>query len=450
MDRIVLLFKSSKTNFFKYLEYVQNVPHFSKLIEWGKLISITGATQVLVQGIGFISGILIIRLLPIEEYALYTLANTMLGTMYLLADGGISAGVLSQGGKNWQDREKLGLVVGTGLILSRKFALFSIIVSGAILIYLLNKHNASWLMTLLITASVIPAFYARLLDSIYGVVPRLHQDILRLQKNELVVGLGRLFLTASFIFIFPFTFLALLANGLPRIYGNMQLKKMASSFADVSTRSDNEIRINLLNTVKKMMPGLVYYCLSGQITIWLISILGSTTALAQLGALGRLAMVLSLVSSLTGTLLVPRFARLFESRRKLLKHYFNILLGVAIIMCAVIGVTYFFSNEILLIIGRNYQGLEWELILTILGACLSLIGSVAFLLNISRDWIINPLVSISISLVAVIIGVLIFDVTSLKGVLIYNIFLAAVQILLNVIYGWFRIIKIGKPLFLNP
>lgn len=391
MERLVLFIKSSKNNIIRKVEVVQSFRHFSKLKEWGKIVCVTGATQVLVQGVGFISGILIIRLLSIQEYAFYTLANTMLGTMYLLADGGISAGVLSQGGKNWQNREKLGLVVSTGLRLSKKFALYSILISGIILVYLLNKHNASLLMIFLIIAAIIPAFYARLSDSIYGVVPRLHQDIIRLQKNDIVVGLGRLILTASFIFIFPFTYLALLANGIPRIYGNIQLKKMASTFANITTRSDPEIKANLLNTVKRMMPGLIYYCLSGQITIWIISILGSTTALAQLGALGRLAMVLSLVSSLTGTLIVPRFARLFEERKVMSIHYLNILSGVAVLMGIVTGITYLFSQEILAIIGSNYHGLEWELILTIIGACLSLIASVAFLLNISRDWVINPL-----------------------------------------------------------
>ncbi len=66
---------------------------------WGKLISVTGSAQVLIQALGFISGIIIIRLLPTEEYAFYTLANTMLGTMNILSDAGVSTGVMAQGGK---------------------------------------------------------------------------------------------------------------------------------------------------------------------------------------------------------------------------------------------------------------------------------------------------------------------------------------------------------------
>ena len=101
-------------------------PKYETILNWGKLISITGSAQIIVQILGFASGILIIRLLPVQEYALYTLANTMLGTMTVLADGGISTGVMSQGAKVWQNKVMLGKVLATGLDLRRKFAIFSL------------------------------------------------------------------------------------------------------------------------------------------------------------------------------------------------------------------------------------------------------------------------------------------------------------------------------------
>ncbi len=70
-------------------------PKYNTLLYWGKLISITGSAQIIVQAVGFVSGILIIRLLPVQEYAFYTLVNTMLGTVALLVDGGISTGAMA-------------------------------------------------------------------------------------------------------------------------------------------------------------------------------------------------------------------------------------------------------------------------------------------------------------------------------------------------------------------
>ena len=180
-------------------------PNYIKALEWGRLITITGGTQLTVQLTGFISGILIVRLLPTQEYALYTLANTMLGTMTILSDSGIANGVMAEGGKVWQDKEALGVILSTGLTLRRKLGIISLIVTLPILAYLLLTHGASWVATALILAAIIPAFFAALSDSLLEIIPKLHQDIKPLQRNQAEVSLGRMALSGLFIFAFPLT-----------------------------------------------------------------------------------------------------------------------------------------------------------------------------------------------------------------------------------------------------
>lgn len=207
------------------LDKIKQHRHYDKSLSILKLVSLVGSTEILLKGIGFVTGILIVRMLPVQEYAWYTLANTMLGTLIVLTDGGISNGVLALSGKIWQDPQKLGVVVTTGLDLRKKFAIVTLIIVIPILIYLLLNNKSSWLTAVLIVLSLIPAFYADLSDSLLEITPKLHQDITSLQKNQLTVGLGRLALTIMTIFVFPFTFAILLAAGIPRIYGNQKLKK---------------------------------------------------------------------------------------------------------------------------------------------------------------------------------------------------------------------------------
>jgi hypothetical protein len=199
----------------EFIQKIKNlIPNHEKAIHWIKLISITGGSQTIIQVLGLLSGIIVIRLLSINEYALYTIANTMLGTMSILADGGISTGVLSQGGKVWHDRQKLGAVIVTGLYLRKKFAIGSLILAVPILIYLLKHNGASWLNCILISLTLIPAFFAALSDSLYEVAPKLLQDIVALQKNQLVANISRFLLLAGSLFLLPWTFIALLGNGI--------------------------------------------------------------------------------------------------------------------------------------------------------------------------------------------------------------------------------------------
>ncbi|GEC72344.1 Membrane protein involved in the export of O-antigen and teichoic acid [Flavobacterium flevense] len=424
------------------LKKIKSYAYYDKTIQWGKKLSITGSAQVIIQAVGFASGILIIRLLSTQEYALYTLANTMLGTMIMLANGGISTGIMSIGAKVWEDKEKLGVVLETGLELRRKFAIGSLLVATPILIYLLVHNGASWLTTFLIVAALIPAFLAALSDSLLEVVPKLHQDIHPLQKNQIIVAMGRLLLNVLLVFLFPLTFIALLANGIPRIYGNIHLKKIAYNNADAKQKTDEKVKKELLFFVKRMLPETIFFCVSGQITIWILSIFGSTSSLASIGAIGKLSMVFNLFTVIFGMLIVPNFAKLKEDSGLLLKKIFYVSIGCIILSIFAISFTDFFSKELLSVLGNDYKDLNFELVLSIIGGCITFFQGCIFGLNNSRGWIINPLIYISVMIVVLIVGVQLIDVSTLSGVLYLNIVVASSQALMLLYYNLFRIFKI--------
>jgi O-antigen/teichoic acid export membrane protein len=412
-------------------------------LHWGKLISITGSAQVVVQAVGFICGILIIRLLPVHEYALYTLVNTMLGTISILADGGISSGVMAQGAKVWDDKEKLGIVLATGLDLRKKFAIGSLLVSVPILFYLLLHNGASWIVALLIATSMIPAFFAALSDSLLEIVPKLHQSILPLQKNQVEVSLWRLLLLGITMFLFPWAFVAVLASGIARIYGNIKLRKIVYSFADKKQEPHIEVQKEILTMVKHILPGSIYYCFSSQITVWLISIFGDTISVAQLGALGRLSMLLSLFSVLISTLIIPRFARLASEKKILLKRFLQTMSILTFFLFLIVAIVYFFPKPILWLLGNAYAELQHELVLSIIGSCISLMGGIAFSLYTSRGWVLNPLILIGVNLSSIIVLSLMVNLSSLSGILMLNVGIAFIGFVLNGIYCLNKILKIN-------
>lgn len=366
----------------------------------------------------------------------------MLGTMTVLADGGIASGVMAQGGKVWKDKEKLGTVLSTGMDLRKKFAFGSLLVATPVLVYLLRHHDASWLMTGLIILSLIPAFFSALSSTLLQIPLKLRQDITPLQKNQVGVNVGRLSMLVLTMFVFPWAFVAVLAAGLPQIWANIRLRKLTSSYADWTREPALEVKKEILAFVKRILPGAIYYCISGQISIWLISVFGSTSAVAELGALGRLAMMLSLFSVLFSTLIIPRFARLESNKNILLKKYLYIQFGLFLFTTCVVLIVWLFPSEILWILGKDYGNLKLELVLSIAGSCINLMAGLSFGLFTSRGFAINPLLSVPISILSVACGAAIFDVSSLQGVLVFNIFVASTQLILNGLYGLIKIVKL--------
>src|SRR5712691_7136126 len=97
-------------------------PIFRRALGHARRIGSYAVVQGAVQTIAFASGILLVRWLPQREYAFFTIANAMQATLMLLADIGISTGLISIGGRVWQDRHRFGELINTGLAVRRKLA----------------------------------------------------------------------------------------------------------------------------------------------------------------------------------------------------------------------------------------------------------------------------------------------------------------------------------------
>lgn len=416
-------------------------PSWDKVKEWCRLVAATGSAQVVIQGIGFACGILIIRLLPTEEYALYTLANTMLGTLVVLADGGITNSLMAQGGKVWKDQKKLGSILVTGYVLRKRIALYSLVIALPVLFFLLRHHNFSHITALLVIISIVPAFIATLSGSLLAVSPQLHQSILPLKKIEILASLGRLSLLLTVLFSFPWAYIALVVAGVPQIWANFRIRRISRQFVDWKQEFSVEVYKNTMSFVRRIIPSSIFYSLSGQLTIWLISIFGSTTAVAQIGALGRLSMILSLFNVLFVTLVIPRFARLPLDRNVLLKKFLLMQIGLLMLFAPIVAIVAVFPEYFLMILGDRYSDLSKELVLSVLSGCISLLAGLIFTIASSRNWAINPLISIPLTTLAIIAGVVWIDISTLSGILWFNIFVAFFEFLVYLVFIFINITK---------
>jgi O-antigen/teichoic acid export membrane protein len=417
-----------------------NIPHSARLKEWGKLLSITGTAQIAIQAISFFSGILMVRMLPIKEYAFYTVANTMLGTMTILADGGISTAVMSQGGRVWNDREKLGAVLASGLALRRQFAVFSLAVAAPAMIYLLRRNGASWSQAILLLLCLIPAFLAALSDTLLEVAPKLRQAVVPLQRNQLAAAVSRLFITGTTLFFLPFAATGIFASGLSRSWANVRLRRITETFANWRQEPNDEIRPEILKVVRRILPTSIYYCAAGQLNIWLLTLLGTPKAVGQLGALSGFSTAFTLFTLIFGTLFVPRFARLPNNRRLLAQRFLLLQVGLLSMSVAIVFLTKVCSPLLLSMLGSRFAGLNKELTLVSAQSCVSMASTSTYQLLSARGIIVPPLLFIVCSIAAQIIFAFLVPLHTISGVLWYGIFTGICVYLVRLIYLGYRFI----------
>jgi hypothetical protein len=407
----------------------------NKILDWGKLIGFTGGTQFLIQGIGLIAGILTVRLLSIKEYAFFTLANTMLGALAVVSDGGISSGVMSEAGKKWTDKEHVGKVLSTGLIIRKRFALIALLFTLPFLTYLLLDNGAKPWQVFLIVLAMVPSFFATISDSLLEIPLKINQAIMPLQKNQMLASIGRLLLSFTSLFFFPFSFIALLSNCIPRLWANIKLRKIILPYAASINIEDQQIKASIMSVVKRSMPGSIYFVFSGQINVWILSLIGNTNGLAQIGAIGRISVLFSTLSLIGSTLITPRFSRLPMDSTILKKRFFAIQL-IGLIACIfLLTMVSLMQSQFLYILVNQYKGLELELIINIASSLMGIMIGLSFGLVLSRGWVIYPLVSISINILAFVIGVVLFDVRTLLGVSYLTLLQGSVMYLQLLVFG---------------
>src|SRR6267378_1457756 len=119
-----------------------STPILKRAFDQARRIGNYALVQGAVQIIAFSSGILLVRWLPQREYAFFTIANAMQATLMLLADIGISVGLVSIGGRVWQDRHRFGELIKTGLALRRRLAAVVVFIVVPILYVMLTKNGA--------------------------------------------------------------------------------------------------------------------------------------------------------------------------------------------------------------------------------------------------------------------------------------------------------------------
>ncbi|MEO7724255.1 MAG: polysaccharide biosynthesis protein, partial [Chthoniobacterales bacterium] len=246
------------------------------------------SVQMLVQLVGFTTGILLVRSLDQREYGFFTIANTMQGTINVLADIGISIGLVSIGGRVWQDGHRFGELIATGLKLRRTLGAGSILIVTPLLYYMLVKNGASVFYAIILIVAVLGGLFVQLSLGVLDVVPRLRSDIRQIQKIDFTGSLARLAVIGALALFFLNAGVAAFVGSGALLLQYFLLRRYAAKVINLNAEENPEDRRAMIGFIRHQAANAIFFCLQGQITIFLITFFGQRVgAVAEVGALGR-------------------------------------------------------------------------------------------------------------------------------------------------------------------
>ena len=409
-----------------------NTPLVRLALARARVIGSFALVQGCMQIISFASGILLIRYLDQREYAYFTIANSMQSTINILADIGISIGLVSIGGRVWHDRRRFGELITTALSMRRRLGAMGVVIITPLLCYMLVKNGASWKYTVILVLFVLAGLQIHFALGVLNVVPRLRSDTNRIQLIDVVGAVGRLVAIAVFLFLFLDAAVAVAISSAMSLVQYLLLRNYAYAVIDRNAPANAEDREAIRGFIRNQAPNAIFFCLGGQITVFLISVFGHrASSVAEIGALGRLAMVFAVLTNLLTNIFAPAFARC-QSPRRLRWQYFGITGGVAAFSAVVIAAAAFFPHEFLFVLGKRYSHLDRELLLMVTGSVLIALAGTIWTLNAARAWVAWSWLYIPFTLAVQVAMIPWINFGNVRDVLIFNLVSAFPSLIINI------------------
>jgi O-antigen/teichoic acid export membrane protein len=368
-----------------------------RLRRWAGILSAWLTAQSLTQLAGIAAGLLLIRHLPVGQFALYTLAMSVLAFFTFISDLGSTASLLHFFHRSSAEGEDFAPYFSAVLSLRRRAFL-----AGAAAVALgfpaiaLGKGFAP-VAVALVTAGIVVAVWFQIASSVRVLVLRLGDRYGLSYRAELSGALLRLALIGALVgFAWLEAWPAVLATALGTVLtaavarsaearpaaapGGVDLAPAGLAPIDLAP-----YRRKVLRYLLPTLPGAVYFSIQGPLTVWLATAFGGTRNIAEVGALGRLGLVVGLFSTLSGVVFLPRLARLADDRlyrRRALQ--FGGFLGA--IALAILAAAWLAPGPFLWLLGPRYSGLHRELLIVVGAAGLMLLDGYLVAVNMARSW----------------------------------------------------------------
>jgi O-antigen/teichoic acid export membrane protein len=398
-------------------------------------IALVSGVETFGVAVGGIAGLLIVNVLPKDQYAVYTFLLACMTLMSGISDLGLGHCVLPLVGE--RTREVRWVVGVCHQIFKRRWMLLA--AGGVVVVpyWLYTSWQHGWLGAWYVVASllVVATVLLTLRDNYLHIILLILGHISTVNRIAFSFNLVRFMLVGA-VLLLPlggYTVAALmaasaLATGVAvalyrRAFGTHQVPDEVLTPAEQKGIDREGLRVAL-----PLVPSAVFYQVQGVITVLIVSLFGTTDMMAEVGAFGRLALILIVADRVTNMLLFPAIARAPSGASFVVK-----LLGVHAaylgLMLVLFVSSLVFPHYWMLLLGRQYASMESLLWMVFLAFILMNASGFAFRTLTVRGATKNQGYTIPLVILVQIAYVAWVGVGDLRSVLGFNLVTSLVHFL---------------------
>lgn len=409
-----------------------------RLHRWVKILSAYFTAQTLTQLAGIAAGLLFVNLMPVREFALYTLAFSVITFFNFASDLGSSTSLVYFFHQAQKEGSDFAPQLAAVLSLRRLAFLLGAVAVVAAFPRTAGAKGFGLTESLRVTGGILLCVWFQIGSSLRVLALRLEDRYGPSYRAEIAGGLTRLLLAAAMVATFRLeAWLGVLTSAVAAAVVYFLARPVSPAPAAVSRIDLAPYRRKVIRYLLPTLPSALFFAVQGPLNVWLAATFGGTRNIAEVGALGRLGLLVGIFSSLTGVVFLPRLARIADERlyRRRFLQFGAALAAVALAMFVAAAAL---PGLFLFLLGKHYSGLHRELLLVVGGAGLTLLDGYAVSVNLARSWTrwqgaaVGGLIAVQALLVAFL------PLSTTAGVLSFNLLAGAAALL-----GQLAILAVG-------
>ncbi|MBU2408368.1 MAG: hypothetical protein KKC79_06925, partial [Gammaproteobacteria bacterium] len=190
--------------------------------------------------------------------------------------------------------------------------------------------------------------------------------------------------------------------------------------ADLDEADAKRVDAQVVQIAKPLVLPAIFYQVQGVITVFLVSLFGTANMLAEVGAFGRLSMVLIVVDRVTNVLLFPAIARAAAGARltTIIWQAHSVYL---VTMSLVLLTSYFLPQYWIILLGEQYRSMTPLVWMVFLASILMNASGFAFRTLTVRGATAGQSYSIAVTLATQVAYLWAIGITDLRSVLGFGI-----------------------------
>jgi len=400
------------------------------------LVALTsvGTTVAAIQGLSFLTNLIVIRALSAPEFALLTASLAVVGVMSVVADSGLYQAAMTVGGIHHKSEQEKSQVLHRCLRMTFIMAASAGTIILPIWVVMVTRLDAGMVSTVLTGVLLFGGFFVLLGMEIYKAFLLLGGRRTIVQKLEITKNALRLGLLIIALLYAPLAAIVVLCGIVSDFICWHSFRKALHNIIDKPVTCSSMIKSEVDTIFWKTMPSTLFRAISSQLFFFLLTMSGSIANVAGAGAISKFHQLFNFPGSVTAMILNPRMARAegaAERNRKILK-YTILSWGGALATWLTLVLL---AGPLLRLFGETYSELVPEMRMFVSASCLMVMAAMLKDLMTCRGWVMPPQMFIAANIAFMALALAVGNASTLLGYTIMTCILHGGALLTAIVWA---------------